>query len=284
MVVLFGFAVLQYTNYNLKDFVTPVDPDVLDRYLKETNYDPDETEFLVQGFRKGFDLGYRGPSKIQRYAPNLKLEVGNEVILWNKIMKEVKLGRYAGPFSSPPFKYFIQSPVGLVPKGQNGTDTRLIFHLSYPKDGMSVNSETPKEFCSVKYCDFGVAVRLCLKAGQSCYVAKTDMASAFRVLGISKRYWKYLLLKATNPADGVTYFFVDKNCPFGSSSSCALFQRVSDGLAHIVKIKNGNKAPVNYLDDFLFIALLRAACNMQLQSFLNICQDIGFPISMEKTV
>ena len=67
-------------------------------------------------------------------------------------MKEVKLGRYAGLFKEPPFDNFIQSPVGLVPKS-NG-DTRLIFHLSFPKSSDSVNSQTPEELCSVKYPDF----------------------------------------------------------------------------------------------------------------------------------
>ena len=45
-------------------------------------------------------------------------------------MKEVKEGRYAGPFESIPFDSYIQSPIGLVPK-DGGKDTRLIFHLSY---------------------------------------------------------------------------------------------------------------------------------------------------------
>ena len=39
----------------------------------------------------------------------------------------------------------------------------------------------------------------------------------------------------------------------------------------------------NYLDDFLFLALTIARCNMLLRAFLNICEEIGFPISLEKT-
>ena len=61
-------------------------------------------------------------------------------------MKEVELGRFAGPYDEPPFEHFVQSPIGLVPKDK-GLKTRLIFHLSYPKDGESVNSGIPKEFC-----------------------------------------------------------------------------------------------------------------------------------------
>ena len=37
-------------------------------------------------------------------------------------MKEVKEGRYAGPFKDNPYKYYIQSPIGLVPK-DNGKNT-----------------------------------------------------------------------------------------------------------------------------------------------------------------
>ena len=84
-------------------------------------------------------------------------------------MKEVKLKRYAGPFSEIPFDSYIQSPIGLVPK-DNGKDTRLIFHLSYPQNAKkkSVNANTPKELCSVGYPDFDKAIQLCLRAGKSC--------------------------------------------------------------------------------------------------------------------
>ena len=80
-------------------------------------------------------------------------------------MKEVKERRYAGPFETIPFDNYIQSPIGLVPK-DNGTKTRLIFHLSFPRDpgkGSSVNGSTPKEFTSVSYPDFDDAVKLCIK-------------------------------------------------------------------------------------------------------------------------
>ena len=65
-------------------------------------------------------------------ARNLKLNVGSKTELWNKVMKEVKEKRYAGPYHKIPFEYYIQSPIGLVPK-DHGKSTRLIFHLSYPR-------------------------------------------------------------------------------------------------------------------------------------------------------
>ena len=127
--------------------------------MKDTNYDPIETEFLINRFRNGFEIGYEGDRNIQRKAKNLQFTVGTKVDLWNKVMKEVKMGRYAGPFSEIPFDKYIQSPIGLVPK-DGGKNTRLIFHLSHPRktsDGKpkSVNGCTPKWKTAVKYPDFG---------------------------------------------------------------------------------------------------------------------------------
>ena len=86
--------------------------------------------------------------------------------MWNKVMKEVKLGRVAGPYhDKPPFKHFIQSPVGLVPNGED--QTRLIFHLSYDFgdsfEEKSFNFHTPEELYKVKYRDLDHAIQNCLK-------------------------------------------------------------------------------------------------------------------------
>ena len=197
--------------------------EIYERLLQESNYDRAKTRFLVHGFRNGFSLGYRGPKKIKRKAPNLKLFVGSQTELWNKILTEVKANRYAGPFVKVPYKYFIQSPVGLVPKDK-GKKTRLIFHLSYPKKGQSVNSCIPEELCSVKYPDFMDAIDICMQAGTSCFCAESDMSMAFRNVPLDKKSWCYLVLKAAHPQTGKTYYFVDKCLPFGASISCAIFQ------------------------------------------------------------
>ena len=271
----------------------------LEELLKETNYDQEKTKYLVEGFKNGFDLGYRGPQDVKLTSKNLKFTIGNKIELWNKVMKEVEQKRYAGPFEHIPFDNYIQSPIGLVPK-DGGKKTRLIFHLSYPrkppdselidKDGnpiqwieKSVNANTPEELTSVKYPDFYKAVKLCINCGKGCYMGKSDMSSAFRHFAIAKKFWKFLIMKAQNPLDGKTYYFIDKCMPFGASISCAHFQEFSNAIAHIVKTKSNNRENVNYLDDFFFVALLKSICNNQLETFLQICQTINFPVSMEKT-
>ena len=129
--------------------MTPIRADKLRVLLNEANYNQTETEFLYHGFVNGFSLQYSGNRKVKRLAPNLKFHVGNSTVLWNKIMKEVKLKHFAGPYTEIPFQYYIQSTVGLVSKDHNN-DTRLIFHLSYPRVGTtSVNANTPDELCTI---------------------------------------------------------------------------------------------------------------------------------------
>ena len=153
----------------------------------------------------------------------------------------------------------------------------------YTRDGKtSVNANTPPEICSVKYPDFNDAIQLCLEAGRFCFIAKSDMKSAFRNLGIKRKHWKFLIMKPKSPIDGKIYYFVDKCLPFGASISCLHFQQFSNAVKHIVQHKTSKKL-VNYLDDFLFAALRKFMCNNQVKVFLQVCETIAFPISLETT-
>ena len=118
--------------------------------------------------------------------------------------------------------------------------------------------------------------------GESCHIARSDMTAAFRNLGIMKRHWRYLIMKAKSPIDNKYYYFYDKALPFGSSISCSHFQCFSCTVAHLVIWRTGRPL-VNYLDDYLFAALIRRHCNQQVQVFLQICERINFPVSLEKT-
>ena len=160
-----GVEVLQFENLDLESIKTPVNVEMFHKLLIESEYDENETNFLIDGFKNGFSIGYEGNRDVKITSPNLKFrEVGDPIQLWNKVMKEVKEKRYAGPFEKIPFDNYIQSPIGLVPK-DGGKNTRLIFHLSYPRGkGKSVNANTPKELCTVKYPDFNEAIQICFKA------------------------------------------------------------------------------------------------------------------------
>ena len=280
---------MHFENHDLESVVTPVNVDILEELLIKSGYDKQKSHFLIEGFTQGFSLGYQRNKRVKLTSPNLKLRIGNETILWNKVMKEVKEGRYAGPFTKIPFEDdYIQSPIGLVPK-DGGTKYHLIFYLSHPRNNAdSVNYNTPRELCTVKYKTLDDAVLLCMTEGRSCSLSKSDLSAAFRNLGILRKHWRYLIMKARSPTDGKWYYFVDKCLPFGAAISCSVFQAFSDALAHIVRWRhrliNGIDKPLmNYLDDFLFIALMRWVCNQQMQVFMDVCHCINFPVSIEKT-
>ena len=150
----------------MKDIVMPVNADHLEQLLIESKYNEEETKFLVNGFRQGFDIGYEGPTGRKDTSENIPIrEVGSQEEMWDKLLKEVELGRYVGPFDQIPFKdEFIQSPIGLVSKA--GNKTRLIFHLShnFKKTGNKlVNFYIPKGKCLAKYNDLDTAVKYCIR-------------------------------------------------------------------------------------------------------------------------
>ena len=94
-----------------------------------------------------------------------------------------------------------------------------------------------QKISSVKYDDFNQAIQLCLRAGIGCKIGKSDMKAAYRNLGLKRRCWPYLVMKAKNPLDNTTYYFVDKCLCFGAAISCTIFQTFLDSIAHIVKFK-----------------------------------------------
>ena len=207
-----------FINWDINSIVTPIKIDRFQHLLWESKYNVEESNFLIHGFCHGFSIEYQGPHNRRNKSKNIPFcnGIGSDVELWRKIMKEVKLKRYAGPFAEKeiPFKYFIQSPLGLVPKGDQG-DTRLIFHLSYkfPDGSASINAWTPTEKCSVKYYDLDFAVQASLhlllheKDGTSSnaeviWYSKSGLKSAFRILGIRLQDWPFLMMCAKHPVTG----------------------------------------------------------------------------------
>ena len=112
-----------------------------------------------------------------------------------KIKKEIQAGRIAGPFSDAPFQVFHVSPLGVVPK-KNPGEFRLIHHLSYPKGHhISVNDGISVEDSTVTYASIQQAIHIIQRLGRGCYMAKTDIESAFvsyRYTPQTTSYWALL--------------------------------------------------------------------------------------------
>lgn len=241
---------------------TPVRPDKL------------AFDFLIKGFLHGFSIQYFG-SVVAMRSPNLKSALDNPASVNDKLSKELTAGRIVGPFDVPPFDTFRTSPLGIVPKKSPG-EFRLIHHLSYPA-GSSVNDGIPKELATVRYATIDDAIRLVKSLGNGCFLAKTDIKSAFRIIPIAPRDFPLLGIEWQGK------FYFDKCLPMGCSSSCQIFETLSTGLEWIATNKLRASAVIHILDDFLFIAPSEEKCRVDLNSFLCLCQRIGVPIANEKT-
>lgn len=79
------------------------------------------------------------------------------------------------------------------------------------------------------------------------------------------------------------HYYYDKCVPFGTSSSCHLFEASSTALEWIALHKLGCAAVVHILDDFLFINSSEESCTKDLNAFLAMCHDIGIPVAFDKT-
>lgn len=196
-------------------------------------------------------------------------------IVDEKLQKEIKAGRIAGPFETRPFENFHASPLGIVKKKLPGT-YRLIHHLSSPKN-MSVNDSIPEEFCTVKYSSIADAIAKLKTIGRHSPFSKTDVKNAFRIIPLNPSFYPFLGLIWDNK------FYFDKCLPMGLSESCKIFEEFSTALEWAAYHRLGASAVVHVLDDFLFIESTTEKSASMLKKFKSMCEYVGIPIAEEKT-
>lgn len=255
---------------------TPINVDKLREYLQ--GYSSDKLSYLIQGFTNGFHLHFQGERRPQ-ISPNLQSALINPNIVQNKIDKEVELGRVKGPFPTIPLKNLKLSPLGLVPKKTRG-EFRLIHHLSYPRNGSqshSVNSGILSESSEVHYAGIEDAISHVKQCGSGCFMAKTDIKSAFRIIPVHQLDHELLGFSFNNQ------YYYDTCLPMGCSTSCKIFEAFSTALEWIAVTKLKCNHVIHILDDFMFVEESHDLAESALQRFIWMCNDIGVPIAVEKT-
>ena len=169
---------------------TPVMVDRLSFFL--SGYTPSIAEHLVSGFTFGFSIRHEG-QRISSHSQNLMSALHNPDVVDLKIEKELLAGRLSGPFEMPPLSPFRVSPLGVIPKKTPG-EFRLIHHLSYP-GGSSVNDGISPEFSSVRYATITDAIRHIRAAGTGCFLSKTDIKNAFRIIPVHPSDYNLLVIQ-----------------------------------------------------------------------------------------
>ena len=187
----------------------------------------------------------------------------------------MKASRISGPFSEPPLPNLVCSPLGVCPKKKPDT-FRVIHLLSYP-EGTSENDGIYDNDSSVEYAKLSDAIRHIKSIVLACYLAKSDIESAFRLLPIHPEDRHLLGISWDNQ------YYYDQCLPMGCSSSCQLFEKFSTVLEHIVHHCTQGRI-VHVLDDFLFIAPFQEECLANLETFISICNELGVSMAAEKRV
>ena len=228
--------------------------------LRESRYDFDLIHNLTQGFTYGFRIPFQSSLSHTIEPRNHPSMLDNSSVVDHMIASESTLGRIAGPFSAPPFKDVVISPLGLIPKKEPGA-FRLIHDLSFPK-GDSVNSGIPREYCSVSYEDYDYFVSILLAhEGRGCYIAKADIESAFRIIPISPLDYHLLGCMVNGQ------YFYDRCLPMGCSVSCKLFEGFSCAIQWILQNSFHGSTMSHILDDFIFLSQYESECRSYLQNF-----------------
>lgn len=109
------------------------------------------------------------------------------------------------------------------------------------------------------------------------FLCKTHIRSAFRIIPVDPKDYELLGFRFQS------MFYFDRCLPMGCQTSCKIFEEFSSALEWIAIKKLGVSAMVHILDDFLIIEHSLETAISKLKAFLNMCQDIGVPLSNEKT-
>lgn len=236
LVIIKNQPEINSSNFDITNIAeSPINFHALCKELSE--YNSEDAKILFKGFKQGFKLQYSGP-RVTRDSKNLRSIYEKPAIVQQKIEKEIKLGRVAGPFMEKPLPNLQVSPIGLVPKKLPG-EYRLIHHLSYP-ESYSINDFIDPNICSVQYTNFDEAVYMLQDLGQGCKLFKVDIKSAFRLLPVCIEDIELLGFKYKGQ------YYVDKCLPFGCSISCSLFEKFSTFLELTVKKRLGSAKLIHY--------------------------------------
>ena len=154
---------------------------------------------------------------------------------------------------------------------------RLIHLLSHPA-GSSINDNIPQDLCTVQYQTIENAVAHIRALGQGCFMAKTDIAEAFRIIPILPAQYQVFSLCWRGQ------YYYDKCLVMGCSSSRQIFERLSSALQWIATHKLDIQYISHVLDNFIISNNAYDCCKAQLQQFLHMCADTALAHGRGKNI
>ncbi len=164
------------------------------------------------------------------------------------------------------------SALGAIPKSDG--NVRLIHDCSKPS-GKALNDYAEK--MNVRYQTVRAATRYLT---QGCYLAKIDLKSAYRSVGLHPSQFQFTGLKWHFEGDHHPTYFFDRRLPFGARKSPGIFHRLTQAVRRMMR-RRGYRI-VAYLDDFLVIGKTQEECAEAFETLLRLLRELGFCIAWGK--
>ena len=214
----------------------------------------------------------RDPSEFPAQSATLNDEVVRVILA-----DEIRLRRVRGPFAVCPFQKCIIHQIFLVTKPTGSIGYRLIHDLSHPFE-LALNEFIPPEARVTVYPTIDTAVEHILRLPSPAYLGKVDLRDAFRNIPLSPSQYPLTVFRF----EGRYYY--DTRLPFGSGSSCKIFQEFSSALADQIQLLCPAINTEVVLDDYIFVGPSSFLVNQAINSFLELCEKINLPINHGETV
>ena len=260
--------------------VSAVTPLQADQFAWELRCHPDrqKVNFVVDGIRHGFRLGFSPSQKLKSAKHNKPSAAQHSSVVDQYLANEVSLGRVAGPFSVPPLPNLHVSSFGVIPKRGQPGKWRLIVDLSSP-GGASVNDGIdPHEF-TLHYITVDQVIRQVSKLGPGALMAKFDVEAAYRIVPVHPSHRMLLGMKWRDQ------FYVDLVLPFGLRSAPFIFNSTADMVEWILVTSYQIPDLLHYLDDFITAGPAQSPqCAQNLATALEVCHRLGLPLHPGKCV
>lgn len=120
------------SNKQLRKYLSS--PIIVSSLAQELVNHPDQnfTQYLLSGFKEGFDPGLESLPTTSLICKNLQSAISEPKTVDALISKELESGFMMGPFDSPPFEVFRISPIGIATRKFSGKKTNDHRSLSSP--------------------------------------------------------------------------------------------------------------------------------------------------------
>ena len=231
-----------------------------------------EAEMLLHGLHHGFPV-LPEDKAVEAVPPyevhNYPADAAGEAAVQESVNEELRNGAIRAVTTRP-------RCVSALSTKQKTDKIRIIRDCSAPARAAVNDSADALKFRMMGIQDARAAMR------PFYYMAKVDVKSAFRTIGVHPSHWTLLGFKTGKPGERQQYY-VDTRFPFGLKNSPEIFCRLSTAVRAMMAAR-GYTATVVYVDDFLIIAETQEQCHLALDALLALLADLGFTVSAKKTV